>query len=95
MSKPINLNRVRKQRARDTARQQADENAVNFGRTKAQKQVEAFDSARAGSALDGAKLDGSDADRSETQGADAPEPKTQVADNGNAISNKAEREPDR
>ncbi|MBM7067890.1 DUF4169 family protein [Actibacterium sp. 188UL27-1] len=37
MSKPINLNRARKARARQEKRQKADENAVIHGRTKAQK----------------------------------------------------------
>lgn len=35
--KPINLNRARKDRARDARRKKADENAVKFGRTKAEK----------------------------------------------------------
>ncbi|WP_106203253.1 DUF4169 family protein [Aliiruegeria haliotis] len=37
MSKPINLNRVRKQRARDDARRQADRNAVLHGLPGAEK----------------------------------------------------------
>jgi uncharacterized protein DUF4169 len=95
LSKPVNLNRVRKQRARDTARQQADENAVNFGRTKAQKQIEAFDSARAGSALDGAKLQRADEDTPATQAADAPGPEAQAADSDSSPSGTAEQDPDR
>ena len=35
--KPVNLNQERKARARVKKRAQADENAVKFGRTKAQK----------------------------------------------------------
>ena len=38
---PINLNRVRKARARDEKRRTADENAVKFGRTKAERRLEA------------------------------------------------------
>ena len=38
MSKPVNLNKARKAKARDTARKQADANAVKFGRTKAEKE---------------------------------------------------------
>lgn len=38
--KIVNLNRVRKQRQRSQAAQMADENAIKFGRTKAQKQLE-------------------------------------------------------
>ena len=37
MSKPVNLNRARKERARQEARRKADENAVRFGRTKAER----------------------------------------------------------
>ena len=38
---PVNLNRVRKEKARVQKRARADENAVKFGRTKAEKQLEA------------------------------------------------------
>lgn len=38
MAKVVNLNRFRKQKARDDAAQQAAENRVKFGRTKAEKQ---------------------------------------------------------
>jgi uncharacterized protein DUF4169 len=95
LSKPINLNRVRKQRARDRARQQGDENAVNFGRTKAQKQVEKFDRARSRSELDGVKLDRSDADRPAAQSAKKPGPKTLAADSDSALCDKSERDSDR
>ena len=37
MSKPVNLNKARKARARDAAKKRADQNAVAFGRTKAEK----------------------------------------------------------
>ena len=37
MSAPVNLNRVRKARARDEKRREADQNAVAHGRTKAEK----------------------------------------------------------
>ncbi|NDR58307.1 DUF4169 family protein [Aliiruegeria sabulilitoris] len=37
MAKPINLNRVRKQRARKQAREEADRNAVLHGLPKAEK----------------------------------------------------------
>lgn len=39
--KPINLNQVRKARSRADAKAEADENAVRFGRTKAQKVLDA------------------------------------------------------
>lgn len=40
MSKPVNLNRFRKEKARAEKRARADENAVKHGRTKAQKDLE-------------------------------------------------------
>ncbi|MCQ0093478.1 DUF4169 family protein [Roseovarius sp. M141] len=49
---PINLNRARKQRARDDAKAHADENAVRFGRTKAQKSLEQARSDRAAKGVD-------------------------------------------
>ena len=55
MSNPVNLNKARKARARDKARVQADENAVKFGRTKAEKANDSAESDRAASLLDGAK----------------------------------------
>ncbi|MEQ6203313.1 DUF4169 family protein [Sulfitobacter sp. HNIBRBA2951] len=39
MSTPINLNKVRKDRARADAKARADENAVKFGLTKVQKKA--------------------------------------------------------
>ena len=38
MSTPINLNKARKAKAKRSAKQQADENAVKFGRSKAEKE---------------------------------------------------------
>lgn len=49
---PVNLNRVRKQRARAAQKARADENAARFGRTKAQKMREQDDADKARSALD-------------------------------------------
>ncbi len=37
MSAPINLNKVKKERDRSSRKARADENAVAFGQTKAQK----------------------------------------------------------
>lgn len=37
---PVNLNRVRKQKARAKDKARADENAARFGRTKMQKSLE-------------------------------------------------------
>lgn len=52
MTQPINLNRARKQKARDDARRKGDENAARFGRTRAQKAAEEADAARAALHLD-------------------------------------------
>jgi len=53
--KPVNLGRVRKDKTRAEKRARADENAVKFGRTRAQKAREAADAARASAHLDGSK----------------------------------------
>jgi hypothetical protein len=58
MSEIINLRARRKEDARKGARAQADENAMKFGRTKAQKALEAAEIARAKAELDGKKVDG-------------------------------------
>lgn len=39
--KPVNLNKVRKAKTRAEAKAKADENAVRFGRSKAQQVLEA------------------------------------------------------
>ena len=53
MSKVTNLNRFRKAKAREDARAKADENAVTFGRTKAQKELERAQAEKAKRDLDG------------------------------------------
>ena len=55
MTQPINLNRYRKAKARAERKAQADENAVNFGRSKAEKQLQAARRDKAARALDGKK----------------------------------------
>lgn len=57
MSQITNLTRFRKQKAREDARRQADENAAKFGRTRAQKDAEARDAERAAQHLDRHRLD--------------------------------------
>lgn len=57
MSQITNLNRFRKQKARDEARREADANAARHGRTKAQKLAEKADRDRATRLLDGVKRD--------------------------------------
>lgn len=53
MAEIINLNKFRKSRARADKKAQADENTVKFGRTKAQKQLEAAKQEKSNRDLDG------------------------------------------
>ena len=57
MSQPVNLNKARKARARDAARKQADANAVKFGRTKAEKDLDKARSDQAAASLDAHRRD--------------------------------------
>ncbi len=57
MTEPINLNKARKARDRVKKKAQADENAVKFGRTKAQRILEAAQSDKMRAALDRHRLD--------------------------------------
>lgn len=52
MGELVNLNRARKSKARTEKAQVAAENRVRFGRTKAEKLLEAKESERAGRAID-------------------------------------------
>ncbi len=52
MSTPVNLNRVRKEKARAEAKARAAENAVKFGRTKADKDLEKARAEQARKTLD-------------------------------------------
>lgn len=54
---PINLNKVRKARARVQKRAQADANAARFGRSKADKTADGAEAARHARMLDGAALE--------------------------------------
>jgi hypothetical protein len=56
MSEVINLNKVRKARAKAEAKTRAVENRAAFGRTKADKQAKALEAARLKAQLDGASL---------------------------------------
>jgi hypothetical protein len=49
---PVNLNRVRKEKAREEARRQADANSAKHGRTKAERLLEATRNAKARAILD-------------------------------------------
>jgi hypothetical protein len=53
--KPVNLNRVRKEKDRAEKRARADANAVKFGRTKARKASDAAAAGKAASRLDAHK----------------------------------------
>lgn len=57
MSKVVNLNKVRKLKAKEAADKQAAENRVKFGRTKAQKQLDEAETALAKARLDQLKLE--------------------------------------
>ena len=56
-SGPVNLNRFRKAMARAATKARADENAIKYGRTKAQKAAESADKKRANRLLDGLRTD--------------------------------------
>lgn len=55
MSEPVNLNRFRKQKARAEKKARANQNAVTFGRTKADKQLDRTKAQKADRDLDGKK----------------------------------------
>ena len=55
MSAPINLNKHRKARAKAAKKARADENAVRFGRTKAEKDAEKAQADKAARHVDGHK----------------------------------------
>lgn len=55
--KPINLNKARKAKAREDAKARADENAVKYGRTKAQRLLEATQQEQASKRLSQLKFE--------------------------------------
>lgn len=57
---PVNLNRVRKQKARAADKARAEENAARFGRTGAQKALEKAEAERARALLDQHRRDESE-----------------------------------
>jgi len=57
MTKPVNLNRFRKDKARAAKKARADENAVSFGRTKLEKSVATTELDKQITALDQHKRD--------------------------------------
>ncbi|MCG7626334.1 DUF4169 family protein [Epibacterium sp. MM17-32] len=57
MAKPVNLNRFRKEKARAEKKARADQNAVKFGRSKAEKARDKAVQSRDQARQDGHKLD--------------------------------------
>ncbi|WP_299844016.1 DUF4169 family protein [uncultured Roseovarius sp.] len=57
MAEPVNLNRYRKTKARAERKAQAAENAVKFGRTKAEKELEKNRAEKADTTIEQHKLD--------------------------------------
>lgn len=55
MAEPVNLNRFRKQKARAEKKARADANAVKFGRSKAEKQLDRSRRDKSNRELDGHK----------------------------------------
>jgi hypothetical protein len=56
MAEIVNLRRARKQRARQEAEQQAQQNRIAFGRTKAERSLTQAERDKAGRTLDGHRL---------------------------------------
>ena len=57
MSKPVNLNRYRKEKARAVKKARADQNAVAFGQTKAEKEIVKLQQEKQKRDLDNHELD--------------------------------------
>ncbi len=57
MAEPINLNKFRKQKARDENDQRAQENRIKFGRTKAEKTRDKSEAPKSKQKIDNAKRD--------------------------------------
>ena len=56
MAEIVNLRRARKQRARQEAEQQAQQNRIAFGRTKAERSLTQAERDKAARTLDGHRL---------------------------------------
>ncbi|MET3891465.1 regulator of protease activity HflC (stomatin/prohibitin superfamily) [Bosea sp. OAE506] len=56
MAEIVNLRRARKQRARQEAEQQAQQNRIAFGRTKAERSLTEAERDKAARTLDGHRL---------------------------------------
>lgn len=60
MAEIVNLRRARKQRARQDADKQAEQNRISFGRTKAERSLSDAERDKAARTLDGHRLLGED-----------------------------------
>lgn len=60
MAEIVNLRRARKQRDRQAAGKQAEQNRISFGRTKAERDLARAERDKATRGLDGHRLTGSD-----------------------------------
>lgn len=60
MNNVVNLRQARKAKARADKASQAQVNRARFGRTKAQRQIEAAEEQRRAALLEGAKITGQD-----------------------------------
>jgi hypothetical protein len=60
MAEIVNLRRARKQRARQDADKQAEQNRISFGRTKAERSLSDAERDKAARALEGHRLPGED-----------------------------------
>ena len=58
MAEIVNLRRARKQRARQDAEKQAQQNRISFGRTKAERSLTDAERDKAAQALEGHRLPG-------------------------------------
>ncbi|KPF65984.1 hypothetical protein IP69_16050 [Bosea sp. AAP35] len=60
MAEIVNLRRARKQRVRQDAEKQAQQNRIAFGRTKAERSLTQAEQSKAERALEGHRLPGAD-----------------------------------
>ena len=61
-SSPVNLNKARKEKARDRAKSQADANSAKFGRSKAQRDLQAQRAEKLRAAIEAHRVDKPDED---------------------------------
>ena len=62
MTEIVNLNKIRKQAARDAKQKQAQENRDRFGRTKAEKKIDQLQEEKRRTLLEGHQLEGAKPD---------------------------------